>query len=118
MRTTPALVAQLTHVHNAWIVGSAAKEGADLKIVRDWDVLVPFSNWQAAAALLPKDAAPNTFGGWKCVSEGVVVDVWPDDLGRIMTRLPTCWRSGRKTRALFARNCAWRVGSCRRAFGW
>jgi hypothetical protein len=47
--------------------------------------VIPFSHWKDAAMLIPKDAKVNTFGGWKCVSEGVEVDVWPGDLGWLMT---------------------------------
>lgn len=84
MRQTPPLVSQLTRLHDAWIVGSAAKKETDLSAVRDWDVLVPFTHWQQAAALIPKDAKPNTFGGWKCTSGGAVIDVFPGDLGELM----------------------------------
>lgn len=42
--------------------------------------MVPFSQWAMAAPLIPRDAVPNTFGGWKCQSGGRVVDVWPGDL--------------------------------------
>ncbi|MDP1712680.1 MAG: hypothetical protein Q8K86_09520 [Candidatus Nanopelagicaceae bacterium] len=65
---------------------------------RDYDVVVPFYEWGKAAVLIPKNAKPNTFGGWKCVSEGKVVDVWPGDLGWLMQNavLKNVWhpRSG------------------------
>ena len=48
--------------------------------LRDYDVIIPYSRWKEAALLIPKDAHPNTFGGWKCLSEGKEVDVWPGDL--------------------------------------
>lgn len=35
--------------------------------------------------LIPSDAIPNTFGGWKCQSEGREVDVWPGDLSSLFT---------------------------------
>lgn len=80
----PKLVLALTHAHDAWIVGSGADP--DNEIPRDYDVVVPFSNWQEASMLIPMDAAPNHFGGWKCMSEQVEVDVWPGDIGWIMQR--------------------------------
>lgn len=80
MRTLPALVAQLVTVHDAWIIGSAALPGVNLLEVRDFDVLVPWHVWPFAAVLIPADAKPNTFGGWKAISEGKTVDVWPGDL--------------------------------------
>lgn len=93
MHSLPALVCKLAHGHEAWVVGSAARPDADLKTVRDFDLLVPFAHWQAAAMLIPADACPNTFGGWKCQSEGLEVDVWPGDLGQLFTnaRMKYAW---------------------------
>jgi hypothetical protein len=34
--------------------------------------------------LIPNDAKSNHFGGWKCISEGIEVDVWTGDLGFLM----------------------------------
>jgi hypothetical protein len=76
-------------IHDAWVVGSAAQPGAGE--VRDYDVLVPWPRWNEAALLVPRDARPNAFGGWKCkdvddtLGRVFEVDVWPDDLGRFMT---------------------------------
>lgn len=77
----PKLVAMLTHHHEAWVVGSAASP--DNTNPRDYDVVVPLSQWQAASALIPMDAVPNTFGGWK-IKGDVEIDVWPGDLGFVM----------------------------------
>lgn len=78
----PPLVAKLCEHYEAWIVGS----GADTLCTnpRDWDVMVPLSMWGECAALIPADAVPNTFGGWKCQSNGIEVDVWPGELSRVM----------------------------------
>ena len=70
MRKYPALVSKLTTLFDGWIVGSAANP--ENVHPRDYDVLIPFSQWQLASALIPTDATPNTFGGWKCISEGVL----------------------------------------------
>jgi len=84
MKHPPTLVCALVYGHDAWIVGSAAKR--DVENPRDYDVLVPFKNWNAACFLIPPDATCNSFGGWKCnTSEGIEVDVWPGDLGALMT---------------------------------
>ena len=91
MHVLPSLVCKLTHAHEAWVVGSAAKPDADHATVRDYDVLVPLTHWQNAAMLIPEDAKPNTFGGWKCVSEGREVDVWPGDLAWLMTNRAASW---------------------------
>lgn len=80
----PKLVLALTYSHDAWVVGSGADP--DHENPRDWDIIVPYSEWQKACSLIPMDAVPNHFGGWKCISEGVEVDVWPGDLGWIMQR--------------------------------
>jgi hypothetical protein len=87
--TLPPLVALLTNFHEAWIVGSAADPG--VKKPRDYDVVVPFRNWRAAAGLIPKDAWVNSFGGWKSVSAGVEVDVWPGDLDVLLQHPKTSY---------------------------
>ena len=78
----PRLVGQLVTLYDAWIVGGAANPQADN--VRDFDVMVPYRNWPKASLIIPKNATVNTFGGWKCESDGKVVDVWPDDLDTIL----------------------------------
>lgn len=82
MRAEPELVSKLVIIHDAWVVGSAADPNN--KEPRDWDVIVPYSKWNAACQLIPKDAKVNSFGGFKCISEGKEVDVWPDELGNVM----------------------------------
>lgn len=81
----PALVHKLTYGHDAWVVGSAANPDADLSKVRDYDILVSMNNWREAALLISENATVNTFGGWKCQSEGKEVDVWPGDLAWLLT---------------------------------
>ena len=87
MRTLPELVIKLTHAHDAWIVGGAADPNKEE--IRDYDVQVPFSEWGKACMLIPKDATRNTLGGFKCISEGIEVDVWAGELGWIMQK-PMC----------------------------
>lgn len=89
MTIYPKLVANLVTNFNAWITGSAANPETDLKTVRDWDIIVPFSEWVKAASCIPMNAVPNRFGGWKCISERQEVDVWPDDLTNIMPQRAT-----------------------------
>jgi len=79
MRKLPELVCKLTYVCDAWIIGSAADP--DKTDPRDYDLVVPYNKWKEASSLIPSDARRNTFGGWKCISEGKEVDVWPDDIG-------------------------------------
>jgi hypothetical protein len=100
MKHPPKLVCALAYGHDAWVVGSGAKE--DNADPRDWDVLVPFSEWFAAAMLIPKDAVPNAFGGWKCMSDGKEIDVWPGDLGYLLSLSPmsVAWHPKSGTRVV------------------
>jgi hypothetical protein len=85
-RVLPVLVNKLTYLHEGWVIGSAALASTDLANVRDYDILISFAHWREAAALVPADARPNSFGGWKCSTpEGAIVDVWPGDIGWVMT---------------------------------
>lgn len=78
----PELVSKLCVGHDGWIVGSGADP--ENKNPRDFDVIVPFKNWNEAGFLIPSYAKRNTFGGWKCISEDREVDVWPGDLSCVM----------------------------------
>ena len=69
--------------NGAWIVGSAADPmNNDPK---DYDIAVSFSDWQKVASLIPKDAKPTLFGGWKFLSDGMEVDVWPSEIINIFS---------------------------------
>lgn len=90
----PSLVRILCANHDAWIMGGAAtvllesnggRDREKLDSVRDWDVHVPFHSWQAASHLIPKVAFPNRFGGWKITEQDTVIDIWPGDLGQIVS---------------------------------
>lgn len=80
-RVLPELVCKLCYSHGAWIVGGACVSDEP----RDWDVCVPLTRWKEACMLLPRDARVNAFGGLKAVSEGQTIDVWPAELGDLMT---------------------------------
>lgn len=82
MKSLPAIAIKLTHICNGWIVGSAANP--ENVSPRDIDILIPFRNWNVASSLIPSDAKPNTFGGWKFTSKGVEFDVWPGDLDQLL----------------------------------
>lgn len=81
MRFLPELVCKLCYAHGGWIVGGGAVQDSP----KDYDIAVPFGQWQAAAMLIPREARPNPFGGWKVASEGIDVDVWPCEVGELMT---------------------------------
>lgn len=81
----PPVVLRLCHSFDAWVVGSAARP--DNRQPRDFDVLVPFCQWHAAISLVPRDAQPNSFAGWKFADEdGNLIDVWPGDLSWLAQR--------------------------------
>jgi hypothetical protein len=93
MKYIPPLVALLVQYHSAWIVGSAANP--ENNNPRDYDVVVPFACWSKAAALIPKDATVNTYGGWKCkVSDNgnvYEVDIWPEDMEKMLSSAYSEW---------------------------
>ena len=86
-------------VHGALITGSLAKYmmGEDIT-PHDIDLLVPLAQWQTIALLIPPDARPNKFGGWRFMVDGkdakgdpikVEVDVWPDTLENYLSQCRT-----------------------------
>lgn len=78
----PKSVLRLTNL-GCWVVGGAAKPATSSP--RDWDLLCPFEFWELVAPLVPPQAVPNSFGGWKFTDE-VEIDLWPDDLSRWLAR--------------------------------
>jgi len=90
----PRVVYQMT-VHGAYIVGSFAKKlcGEDIEVNNDFDLLVPLEKWQTVALLIPNDARPNKFGGWRFKTDfqggEVEVDVWPDTLDNYLRNCKT-----------------------------
>jgi hypothetical protein len=87
----PRIVIKLTHLHEAWVVGSAADPSKNPAECRDIDVLVPFAHWPAVALHIPGDAKPTMFGGWKFTSDGREIDIWPGDLAWLMTNAKAQW---------------------------
>jgi hypothetical protein len=87
----PRIAIKLSHIHEAWVVGSAADPSKDPAFCRDIDILVPLTEWRQAALLIPPDAKPTMFGGWKFTSDGREVDVWPGELSWLMTNAKAKW---------------------------
>lgn len=77
----PRVVYQMC-VHGGLLVGSYAKKlMGEVETTHDYDVLVPHERWQTIALLIPEDAKPNKFGGWRFLDEkGNEIDVWPGSL--------------------------------------
>lgn len=84
----PPLARKLCDHFEAWIIGGAANPSAQKP--RDIDISVPHFLWVKAAVLIPKTARPNTFGGWK-VPGKTPIDIWPDDLARVVTYSGCLW---------------------------
>ncbi len=79
----PELVTKLTNFCGGWITGSAADPDHDNP--RDYDVFIPLKYWQQASSYIPKDAKINRMGGFKCLSDGIEVDVWTGLLEDLVT---------------------------------
>lgn len=69
----------------AYLVGSRAERLVlGLPEVRgaDYDVLVPFAQWNECTHLIPMTARPNGRRGWRFLDNADQIDVWPDTLDR------------------------------------
>lgn len=78
-------------VHGALLVGSQAKVlmGEEIES-NDYDLLVPLERWQTIALLIPENAKPNKFGGWRFTDDkGNEIDVWPDTLQNYLQNCKT-----------------------------
>lgn len=69
-------------VHGGLLVGSCAKKiMGEADSSHDYDVLVPMERWQVVSLLIPSNAHPNKFGGWRFTDDkGNEIDVWPGTL--------------------------------------
>lgn len=79
------------YIFDAWIVGGGANyiAGKDLRVPKDIDILIPLNKWVEACKIIPKDSKINSFGGAKFIdSNGIIIDVWTDDLGAVMMNTP------------------------------
>lgn len=79
----PTLVNKLTTLCNGWLIGSSADP--DNSNPRDWDVYIPIQYWSIACGLIDKNAKINTFGGFKCISDEVEVDVWTGNMDEFLS---------------------------------
>lgn len=74
----PELVTKLTTLCSGWLVGSSANPNETEP--RDYDIYIPVKYWLEASNYIPKDAKINRMGGFKCISDGIEVDVWTGDM--------------------------------------
>lgn len=88
MELLPRVVYQMC-VHGGFLVGSVAKKiMGEVDESHDYDVLVPYEKWQTICLLIPEDAKPNKFGGWRfCDDKCNEIDVWP---GSVVDYLRDC----------------------------
>lgn len=76
-------IVYLMCVHGALITGSYAKKlmGDNVETCNDFDLLVPLEDWQKIALMIPENAKPNKFGGWRFKDDKEnEIDVWPDTI--------------------------------------
>lgn len=88
----PKIVQLITSLTDGYIVGSAADPTNNNP--KDWDVIVPHANWHIAAGVIAAyEKNPNitSFGGWRIEENGMSIDIWPDDIGRIMYSAKAKW---------------------------
>ena len=82
----PSFVRKVCTSHGCWIAGSAAHPQALITSIEDIDVVCSYAIWDTVAQLIPPNARINSFGGWKFKQNGLLIDVWPSDLGIILAR--------------------------------
>ncbi len=76
---------KLCWMFNSWIVGGAvAYLSGESKIKpKDIDIIVPLDEWIEASKLIPEGATANRFGGFKFNDNGIDVNVWADEIGKL-----------------------------------
>jgi len=88
----PNIVKTTLSISDGWLVGSAAEQLLfhSEKPPRDYDIIVPFNNWQKTIlSLRTFPHALNSFGGMKFKSdfnssETVEIDLWPQELSNFL----------------------------------
>ena len=87
----PPLVYQMC-VLGGLLVGSAAKQMVEknIEVANDYDILVPLEKWQTIALLIPMEAKPNRFGGWRFSDhQKNEIDIWPGTLQEYLQNCKT-----------------------------
>jgi len=64
----------------------------------DIDIVVPLDRWVQASKIIPHHARANAFGGFKFRDGALELDVWADDVARVLFMSP--WKE--KTRYLWS----------------
>lgn len=77
------LVRNLTTHCSGWIFGSAAN--LDINNPRDFDIFIPIEYWSKACSYIPLDSKINRSGGYKCLDNGIEVDVWTGNMNDMLS---------------------------------
>lgn len=88
-RRLPPLARTLCFDCEGWVVGSTADYIANKDSSlngRDLDIVIPSHHWNKASHICinADKISINSFGGFKCVSDGVEIDVWMDDVSDLL----------------------------------
>lgn len=85
-----SLVRYMCKYHNGLIVGSGAQWliGETDKTPRDFDVIIPPSEWAQACRSIPRGSLTNSFGGVCIEGERNKIDLWCGDIQEYFACLP------------------------------
>ncbi len=87
-RRLPPLLLYILKNFDAWLIGSSINyvEGHTDTPPKDYDCIVSPSDWLAVAQVLltQEKIDINTFGGFKVLSKGILIDFWPQTLSEFL----------------------------------
>jgi hypothetical protein len=93
----PRAIHSLVHIGTgSWIVGSVANPFSTFdQAPRDYDILVPYSEWSAVSIQLPNlgtVVGMTRFGGFRLeLNSGEMLDIWPGELSSFFLNPPTSY---------------------------
>lgn len=76
-------IRSLLYVHRGYVVGSGAEFliNQNAPEPRDWDIIIPLTNWNKCMKGIPKGSPSNTFGGVKVtLTNGDTCDIWAQEI--------------------------------------
>ncbi len=96
-RNLPVNIRTALIISDGWLVGSSVVAILNGEEVKDYDIIVPYKNWDIAILSLKNYPFElNTFGGFKfkipSTKEGKFdyLDIWPQDVDTFMKVAPKC----------------------------
>lgn len=93
----PTVAKQMCFLFDGVVLGSSAEKlykGYPLGPLDDIDIVIPFDQWTKACKIIPGNAKVNSFGGFKFEDGGISVDVWMDDVTRVLFMSPWKGKNG------------------------